>query len=239
VADVRNSERDHVAARSAFFDRLAGSWSQAHYGPQGGMVPRIARFVEALEGLVPASAGVLDYGCGTGDIAVALAERGYRVEGRDISPKMIEQARTIHAGSSVRFAVIEPAGGDTDAMPGDQAFDAIVCSSVLEYLLDVPGSLRRLTGALNRGGWLLATVPNVDHPLRRGEAWHRTLMGNKLVRALIRMTPKGETYELQWLSRNRFAISEWAALFRAAGLGSVWQDCEDHPLTLLVGQRRL
>jgi 2-polyprenyl-3-methyl-5-hydroxy-6-metoxy-1,4-benzoquinol methylase len=235
VADVSNSEQDHVAARSAFFDRLAGNWSKVHYGPQGGMVARIARFAAALEGLVPASAGILDYGCGTGDISVALAARGYRVEGRDISPKMIEQARAIHAGSNVRFAVIEP-GVDADVMPGGETFDAIVCSSVLEYLLDVPDSLRRLAGSLKRGGWLLATVPNVGHPIRRGEAWHRTLMANKILRALIRMTPKGEAYELQWLSRNRFAVSEWAALFRAAGLQPVWQDCEDHPLTLLIGR---
>jgi 2-polyprenyl-3-methyl-5-hydroxy-6-metoxy-1,4-benzoquinol methylase len=239
VTDVSNSEQDHAAARSAFFDRLAGDWSRVHYGPQGGMVPRIARFVDALEGLVPASASILDYGCGTGDIAAALAARGYRVEGRDVSAKMIEQARAIHTGSGVRFAVIAPAGADADVMPGDQAFDAIVCSSVLEYVLDVPDSLRLLAGALKRGGWLLATVPNLDHPIRRGETWHRALMGNKVLRALIRLTPKGEAYELQWLSRNRFAISQWATLFRAAGLQPVWQDCEDHPLTLLIGQRRL
>jgi 2-polyprenyl-3-methyl-5-hydroxy-6-metoxy-1,4-benzoquinol methylase len=236
---VSDSDRDRTADRSAFFNKLAGNWSQAHYGRQGGMVSRIARFVDALESLVPASASILDYGCGTGDIAAALAARGYSVEGRDMSPKMIEQARAIHAGSGVRFAVIEPAGAHADAMPGDQAFDAIVCSSVLEYLHDLPESLRSLAGALKLGGWMLATVPNIHHPVRRREGWHRMLMGNTLLRALIRLTPKAESYELQWLSHNRFPISDWAALFRAARLQPVWQDCEDHPLTLLIGQRRL
>src|ERR1700693_1837631 len=115
-AGVSDSDRDRTADRSAFFNKLAGNWSQAHYGPQGGMVSRIGRFVDALESLVPASASILDYGCGTGDIAAALAARGYRVEGRDMSPTMIEQARAIHAGSGVRFAVIEPAGAQADAM---------------------------------------------------------------------------------------------------------------------------
>jgi 2-polyprenyl-3-methyl-5-hydroxy-6-metoxy-1,4-benzoquinol methylase len=236
---VSDSDRDRTADRSAFFNKLAGSWSQAHYGRQGGMVSRIGRFVDALESLVPASASILDYGCGTGDIAAALAARGYSVQGRDMSPKMIEQARAIHAGSGVRFAVIEPAGAHADAMPGDEAFDAIVCSSVLEYLHDLPESLRALAGALKPGGWLLATVPNIDHPVRHREAWHRMLMGNTLLRALIRLTPKAESYELQWLSHNRLPISDWAALFRAARLQPVWQDCKDHPLTLLIGQRRL
>jgi 2-polyprenyl-3-methyl-5-hydroxy-6-metoxy-1,4-benzoquinol methylase len=238
-AGVSNSHREHATSRSVFFDKLAGDWSQVHYGPRGGMVSRISRFADALEGLVPPSACILDYGCGTGDISAALAARGYRVEGRDISPKMIEQARVIHAGSGVRFAVIASGGDRKDPVAGSQAFDAIVCSSVLEYLHDLPGSLRLLAGALKPGGWLLATVPNTHHPARRGEAWHRMLMSNRLLRGLIRLTPKGESYELQWLSRNRFPMSDWAALFRAAQLQPVWRDCDDHPLTLLIGQRRL
>jgi 2-polyprenyl-3-methyl-5-hydroxy-6-metoxy-1,4-benzoquinol methylase len=227
--------RGRTEARSAFFDRLADTWSQAHYGPQGDMVARIARFANVLESLVPASASILDYGCGTGDIAAALAGRGYRVEARDRSAKMIAQARALHAGSGVRF--VAPADVEVEVLAGDQSFDAVVCSSVLEYLHDLPGSLRALAGALKPGGWLIATVPNMRHPLRRREASQRTLMGNALVRALIRLTPRGETYELQWFSHNRLPLSDWATLFRAAQLRPVWQDCEDHPLALLVGQK--
>ena len=230
MTGVSHSDR----TSGAFFNGLAKNWSQAHYGPQGGMVARIARFTDALESVVPVPARVLDYGCGTGNIAVALAARGYQVEGRDTSPNMIEQARVIHADSAVRFSVIGPA----DATSGDQVFDAIVCSSVLEYLQDLPDRLQSLVGALKSGGWLLATVPNIDHPVRRGEALHRLLWGNTLLRSVIRRTPKAESYELQWLSRNRFPIPAWAALFQTAGLQPVWQDCEDHPLTLLIGQRR-
>lgn len=229
---------DHAVARSAFFDKFAATWSQTHYGPQGGMVARIARFADALEGLVPASASILDYGCGTGDIAAALAVRGYRVEGRDMSPSMIAQAQVLHGGVNVRFSVIAPKADATDVAPGERTFDAIVCSSVLEYLHDLPAALRSLADALKPKGWLLATVPNVDHPVRRGETWHRRLMSNSLLRALIRLTPRGDTYELQWLSHNRFPVSQWAALFHASGLHPVWQDCEDHPLTLLIGQKR-
>jgi 2-polyprenyl-3-methyl-5-hydroxy-6-metoxy-1,4-benzoquinol methylase len=199
------------------------------------MVARIARFANALESLVPASANILDYGCGTGDIAAALASRGYRVEARDRSAKMIAQARTLHAGSGVRF--VAPADADGEVMAGAESFDAVICSSVLEYLYDLPGSLHALAGALRPGGWLIATVPNMRHPSRRREASHRVLMGNALMRALIRLTRRGEIYELNWLSRNRLPIADWATLFRAAQFHPVWQDCEDHSLTLLVGQK--
>src|SRR5215212_11699092 len=42
----------------------------------------------------------LDLACGTGDIAFALAARGARVVGLDITPRMIELARAKEDGGS-------------------------------------------------------------------------------------------------------------------------------------------
>ncbi|MEU4422497.1 methyltransferase domain-containing protein [Actinoplanes sp. NPDC024001] len=65
---------------------------------------------------------VLDAGCGTGDLALALARRGFQVTAVDISPVAIEtaQARAAAAGLSVDFQVqdatrlsLPPAGFDT------------------------------------------------------------------------------------------------------------------------------
>ena len=228
-SDLASSER------TAFFDALAGGWSSTQYGPQGGLVPRIARFADALQQLVPPSARILDYGCGTGDIAAALAALGFRVDARDASPKMIEQARGLHAASGVRFAVIEAGPPDADA--DRAAFDAVVCSSVLEYVDDLPAGLRRLVAMLKPGGWLLATVPDIDHPARRHEPPQRRLMRIGVFRSLIRRTRWGTSFEMQWLSRNRLPIAQWAALFAAAQLRPVWRDCADHPLTMLIGQK--
>jgi 2-polyprenyl-3-methyl-5-hydroxy-6-metoxy-1,4-benzoquinol methylase len=236
---VSESDTDQAGAQAAFFERLAPDWSQTHYGPQGGMRPRIARFAAALEALVPLGASILDFGCGTGDIAVALAARGYRVEGRDTSAKMIETATALHGGTNVRFAVIAPAGpgANGEHALGGHGFDAVLCSSVLEYVPDAEATLRSLANSLNPGGWLLATVPNIEHRARRGEARNRMLMKFRLARALVQLTPWAETFELQWHSRNRYPVSHWAGMFEAAGLKPTWQDCEDHPLSLLVGRR--
>jgi 2-polyprenyl-3-methyl-5-hydroxy-6-metoxy-1,4-benzoquinol methylase len=230
---VNESGSGHAAGRSTVFDRLAGTWSRVHYGPQGGMVPRIARFADALASLVPASADILDYGCGTGDIAAALAARGYRVEARDLSPAMIEQARVLYAGSGVRFAAI----GAIETGADDQRFDAVVCSSVLEYVLDLPRTIESLANVLKPGGYLLATVPNIDHPVRRREPMNRALMRIALFRSLVRLTPLGPSFDLQWLSRNRMPVSAWMDLFHTTRLRPVWQDDQDHPLTLLIGRR--
>jgi ubiquinone/menaquinone biosynthesis C-methylase UbiE len=66
---------------------------------------------------------VLDLGCGNGRVALALAGR-HAVEGLDISPSMIEEARAAAAAAGVdaRFRV-----GDAVKLPHDEnALDAVV-----------------------------------------------------------------------------------------------------------------
>ncbi len=225
--------------REVFFDRQAEIWSATHYGPRGGMVSRIDRFSAALRELVPEGGDVLDYGCGTGEIGAAIAALGYRVEACDSAPRMIEQAEALHASSGVTFTLIDVTAGAEVSMPQGRRYDAIICSSVLEYLHDPAAALAALSRALKPGGWLLATVPDAEHPARRGEAWHRALMSVPFLRKLIRATPVGPSYELQWLSRNRFPAADWEALLSVAQFSPVWRDCADHPLMLLAARRHL
>lgn len=53
---------------------------------------------------LPPAATVLDLACGKGRYARALAQKGYKVWGLDLSPVRIEQAR-LHAGENLRFVV--------------------------------------------------------------------------------------------------------------------------------------
>ena len=74
---------------------------------------------------LPAGARVLDAPCGSGRIAVRLAEQGLAITGIDISEPEIAEARRVAAerGAEVRFEVRDvrdaPAGG----------FDAVVFTS--------------------------------------------------------------------------------------------------------------
>jgi ubiquinone/menaquinone biosynthesis C-methylase UbiE len=65
--------------------------------------PAIVQLAEA--GLL--TGRVLDVGCGTGDNALFLAERGFDVTGLDCAPTAIAaaQAKTVARGSSARFMV--------------------------------------------------------------------------------------------------------------------------------------
>lgn len=102
---------------------------------------------------LPASARVLEIGCGSGAIARALARwPGVgEVIGVDPSPALLAQARELARGlSSLTFA---PADGR--ALPfAEHTFDAVVVHTVLSH---VPGPERVLAEAfrvLRRGGWL-------------------------------------------------------------------------------------
>jgi 2-polyprenyl-3-methyl-5-hydroxy-6-metoxy-1,4-benzoquinol methylase len=121
---------DHEAVRAygaAAYDALV-----AHLGREG----------RAVDG-----ADVLDFGCGTGQLAVRMAAAGARVVGLDVSSKMIEvlQGKEVEGVTAV--------AGDLDAVDG--SFDLITCSSVLAFVPDHPAMVRQLAARLRPGGWLV------------------------------------------------------------------------------------
>jgi SAM-dependent methyltransferase len=89
---------------------------------------------------------VLDVGCGTGRLAVALAERGARVWGVDPSEEMLRQAHSTAAGK----AAFKEARAE--ALPfKDGWFDRAVLRLVV-HLVDRPQAFREAARVLGPGG---------------------------------------------------------------------------------------
>lgn len=113
-------------------------------------------------GLLPPPARVLDAGCGTGRVAVRLAELGYVTVGVDLDPPMLEVARR-HAPHLAWFA------GDLAALPTDvrarAPYDLAVLAGNVVPLL-APGTLGAtlagLAAVLTPGG-LLVSGFGFDH----------------------------------------------------------------------------
>ncbi len=98
--------------------------------------------------------GLLEVACGTGRVAIRLAEAGSRVTGLDISPEMIEQARANSRGlTNVRWVQADMRGfglGDTYGLvviPGhafqnlNEAQEQVACLECIRRHLKPSGKL--------------------------------------------------------------------------------------------------
>jgi 2-polyprenyl-3-methyl-5-hydroxy-6-metoxy-1,4-benzoquinol methylase len=108
----------------------------------------IGRVQPALAAVLGEAKGpkVLDAGCGTGSLAIALARRGYQVTAFDVSRVAIDAARKKAAaeGLSVDFQVQDATGLSFPEAPFDSVFDCGLLHNLYrhggaaEYLAALP-----------------------------------------------------------------------------------------------------
>ncbi|MEW2500422.1 class I SAM-dependent methyltransferase [Amycolatopsis sp. NPDC047767] len=107
---------------------------------------------ELLLSLLPkAPASVVDLGCGTGSLAVLLAEAGYEVCGVDLSRRMLALAEEKAAAAGVQ---VEFRHGDV-ADPPAGAYDVVLSRHVLWAMPDPAAAVARWVGLLRPGGRLV------------------------------------------------------------------------------------
>lgn len=113
---------------------------------------------DLVESLVPAGGSVLDAGCGTGRVAIELANRGYDVAGIDLDPAMLDSARskapdlTWIEGDLASTAV-------TDDAVGRRQFDAVVAAGNVMIFLErgtEADVMANIAAHLRPGGALVA-----------------------------------------------------------------------------------
>lgn len=115
-----------------------------------------ARLVSMAE--VRAGERALDLACGTGDLAFALAARGARAVGLDITHRMLQLARLRagFSGASSRQAV-EFISGDMTSLPfRSGAFDLVTTGYGLRNVPDLDAAIDEIARVLRPGGRLLS-----------------------------------------------------------------------------------
>ena len=100
---------------------------------------------------------ILDLGCGTGLTGAEFAPMARRLDGVDLSPRMIEQARARGIYTDLTVADLE----STLAGEGP-AYDLILAADTFVYIGDLAPVLRGAHRRLNPGGFLLATFEKKD-----------------------------------------------------------------------------
>ncbi len=112
---------------------------------------------------------ILDVGCGTGQLAQALARQGHRVTGIDLNPEMVARAVAGNTHDSVNYYVQNMLELDARFQP--QSFDAVLCfGNTLVHLPDIDAVsvfARQAFQVLKPGGRLLLQLINYDRILNR------------------------------------------------------------------------
>jgi trans-aconitate 2-methyltransferase len=123
---------------------------------------RSAPFFDLLDLVEPCpGGGVVDLGCGTGELSRSLHERteASTTLGLDSSPAMLERSAA-YAGDGLSFEL-----GDIAEWGPPGQFDVVFSNAALHWIDDHPALFARLTAALAPGGQLVVQVPaNHDHP---------------------------------------------------------------------------
>jgi demethylmenaquinone methyltransferase / 2-methoxy-6-polyprenyl-1,4-benzoquinol methylase len=115
------------------------------YGQDRRWKRRLVRLAAPTDGIQ-----ALDLATGTGDIAFALAARGARVAGLDLTPRMIELARA--KGDGPQFLV-----GDMLALPFPAAsFDIVTTGYGLRNVPNLTTAIEEIHRVLKPGGQLLS-----------------------------------------------------------------------------------
>jgi ubiquinone/menaquinone biosynthesis C-methylase UbiE len=146
VQDIKTAVSRYWSGRAAEFDQGAshGVLNEAQHRAWLALLREVAG---------PAPLTVLDVGCGTGFLALRMAELGHTAVGIDLAAEMLAQAqhKAADTGLPVTFR-----HGDAEAPPPDGApFDVILERHVLWTLPQPAEALRNWRALLKPGGLLI------------------------------------------------------------------------------------
>lgn len=133
-----------------FFDRAAATWDCSPDRQR-----RTEAFRDAVAAAVPLDASwhVLEYGCGTASLSVALAGSVGRVVAVDSAEGMVSEVRR----KLQTFGLDRVTARCLDLTAGDrlaERFDLVVCVMALHHITDIDRLFRAFAGVLVSGGWL-------------------------------------------------------------------------------------
>jgi ubiquinone/menaquinone biosynthesis C-methylase UbiE len=165
----------NVSDVERYWDEQASSFDEA---PDHGLRDAAIRsaWASLLTPLMPpAPARIADLGCGTGSLAILLAEAGHIVSGVDVAAGMITRARAKVAAAGVD-ADFEVGDATTPPWPG-ATFDVVLARHVVWALPD---------RALGLGRWLEMLKPSGRLVLIEGRWWTGAGLGADELLALLR-----------------------------------------------------
>jgi SAM-dependent methyltransferase len=132
------------------YDRVAEQYA-ATIGDELDSRPLECGLLDAFASLVGQGALVADIGCGPGQVTAYLAGRGLAAYGVDLSPGMIDVARSRCPGSRFEVGTMLDLGADDGSLAGALAWFSVIHLSDD----DRPLAYAEMARVVASGGWLL------------------------------------------------------------------------------------
>ncbi|MCH8286635.1 class I SAM-dependent methyltransferase [candidate division KSB1 bacterium] len=106
---------------------------------------------------------ILDVGCGIGRYTLILAERGFKVEGLDLTPGLLEQLQEADGG---KYNIPLYCSDIIDYPPElESKFDKVIGFFTLHHLHNIERCYHAMTELLKPGGKIVFLEPNAFNPL--------------------------------------------------------------------------
>src|SRR3954466_14217118 len=192
------------------FDRIASVYDLMNSVMTAGLHQRWRERAVDLAAVGPGSRA-LDVATGTGDLAIALRERGADVTGMDFAEKMLEIARRKAPG-------IEFRAGNALALdfPDDQ-FDAATVGFGARNFDDLDRGIAEMARVVRPGGRVV--ILEITTPQRPPLSWFFNIWFDHLVPLIGRVAGDPDAYEYLPNSVKRFpGPRDLAARMTAAGI---------------------
>lgn len=200
-----NNNLNADPAELAKFSELAHRWwdPESEFRPLHQINPLRLGWIEGIAQIN--SKRVLDIGCGGGILSDAMARKGAKVTGIDLSVKALRVAELHALEAGTRDVEYREISAEALALQEPASFDVVTCMEMLEHVPD-PSSIVRACSALVRpGGWVFFSTLN-----RNPKSFLFAILGAEYV---LQLLPKG-THEYAKFIKP----SELASYGRAVGL---------------------
>ena len=188
----------------AKFSELAHRWwdPQSEFKPLHQINPLRLGWIDRLAPL--AGRQVLDVGCGGGILTEAMAQRGARVKGIDLSERALKVAQLHQVESKVGVDYEKIAAEELATRDGNR-YDVVTCMELLEHVPDPASTVAACAALVRPGGHLFFSTIN-----RNPKSYLFAIIGAEY---LLRMLPRGTHDYARFIKP-----SELARFCRAAGL---------------------